>query len=83
MPTCAVLDKDGNITNLIMASERDTPPEGFTLREVPEGASINMRYVWSEKDGFQPTPDYQAELDAERAAEAAALAAYEAEKSNG
>lgn len=65
---CAVVDPNtGAVVNVIVADpEKDSIP-GFTLITIPDGESIDMRWVWSEAEGFKPGPELQAELDAQAA----------------
>jgi len=65
---CAVVDPNtGAVVNVIVADpEKDSIP-GFTLVAIPDGEPIDMRWVWSETEGFKPGPELQAELDAQAA----------------
>lgn len=65
---CAVVDPNtGAVVNVIVADpEKDSIPD-FTLVAIPDGEPIDMRWVWSEAEGFKPGPELQAELDAKQA----------------
>lgn len=67
MMRTAVIDESGAVVNVIVADpEKDSIP-GFTLVAIPDGEPIDMRWVWSEAEGFKPGPELQAELDAQAA----------------
>lgn len=60
----AVVDETGAVVNIIIADpERDHVP-GCTLVAIPDGVTVDQRWVWSEEEGFKPGPELQAELDA-------------------
>jgi hypothetical protein len=50
MTTCAVVNSDNQVVNLIVAEPTDTPPEGCTLVEVP---FCDIGYTW---DGTRFNP---------------------------
>jgi hypothetical protein len=50
MTTCAVVDSDNRVVNLIVAEPTDTPPVGCTLIELP---ACDIGYVW---DGSRFSP---------------------------
>jgi hypothetical protein len=50
MTTCAVIDSDNRVVNLIVAEVTDTPPEGCTLVEIP---TCDIGWVW---DGVRFNP---------------------------
>jgi hypothetical protein len=50
MTTCAVIDQNSVVVNLIVAEPTDPPPEGCTLIEIPH---CDIGYVW---DGVQFNP---------------------------
>jgi hypothetical protein len=50
MTTCAVIDSNNIVVNLIVAELTDTPPEGCTLVEIPQ---CNIGYIW---DGVRFNP---------------------------
>jgi hypothetical protein len=50
MTTCAVVNSDNQVVNLIVAEPTDTPPEGCTLVEIP---ACDIGWVW---DGVRFTP---------------------------
>jgi len=67
MMRTAVIDESGAVVNIIVADpEKDSIP-GFTLVAIPDEEPIDMRWVWSEAEGFKPGPELQAELDAKQA----------------
>jgi len=50
MTTCAVINADGLVVNLIVAEPTDTPPEGCSLVLIP---FCDIGYTW---DGQQFNP---------------------------
>ena len=44
MTTCAVIDSNNIVVNLIVAEPTDTPPEGCTLIEIP---ACDIGWVWN------------------------------------
>ena len=50
MATCAVLDSNNIVVNLIVADPVDTPPSGCTLVFKPDNISVNMGYTWNGTD---------------------------------
>lgn len=50
MANCAVVDSTGLVVNIIVAEPTDTPPDGYTLVEIP---FCNIGYVW---DGTKFNP---------------------------
>ena len=50
MTTCAVIDSNNIVINLIVAEATDVPPEGCTLVEIP---FCDIGYVW---DGTRFNP---------------------------
>lgn len=54
----------GQVVNMIMATDADTPPQGFLLVPIDEAQPVDDRWMWSAVDGFYPGPELQAELDA-------------------
>lgn len=71
----AVIDPaSGNVVNVIVADAAiDAAPADHLLIDVPDGLAIDHRWQWNSVDGFKPGPELQAELDAEAAAEQAAV----------
>jgi len=65
---CAVVDPNtGAVVNVIVADpEKDSIP-GFVLVAIPDGEPIDIRWVWSEAEGFKPGPALQAEIDVKAA----------------
>ena len=53
MANCAVIDANNNMINFIVADPTDTPPDGCTLVEIPDG------YYWDSVTAqvlIQPIP---------------------------
>ena len=50
MTTCAVVDSDNQVVNLIVAEPTDTPPAGCTLIEIP---ACDIGWTW---DGVRFNP---------------------------
>ena len=50
MTTCAVVNSDNVVVNLIVAEPTDTPPAGCTLIEIPV---CDIGYIW---DGTRFNP---------------------------
>ena len=65
MPRMAVIDlATGEVRGVIMASPDDPPYKGTRLVQVHDKAHVDERFTWSERDGFQPKPEYLAEREA-------------------
>lgn len=66
MPAVAVVDESGVVVNIIIADPDRDELRGLTLVEVPGDASIDSRWLWTEEQGFQPTPALIDEMRARR-----------------
>lgn len=47
MATCAVLDSNNVVVNLIVADPADSPPSGFTLVFKPDNVFVDLGYTWN------------------------------------
>jgi hypothetical protein len=64
---CAVVDKDGNVINMIMADPAwDKAPKGMTIVARPAGSTVDRNWVLK-SGSFEMRPEY---LAAKQAAEA-------------
>lgn len=56
MTTCAVLNKNNEAVNFIVAELTDSPPENCTLVELAVGASYGYGWVWDGTKFIEPNP---------------------------
>jgi hypothetical protein len=67
---CAVVNREGRVVNVIMASPNDQPPAKCTLVEIPEDSPVTTRWIMFEGELIEG-PEIAAKREAE--AEAAIM----------
>jgi hypothetical protein len=59
MTTCAVVNSDNQVVNLIVAEPTDTPPAGCTLVEIP---ACDIGWTWDGVRFNPPQPSQEPEI---------------------
>jgi hypothetical protein len=66
MRSAVVSLNGGQVLSVIVANAlKDEAPKGCLLVDVPDGACVDHRYVWTRK-GFEPNAALKAEQEVER-----------------
>jgi hypothetical protein len=61
-PKAVINLKTGRVVAVIIADCGSAPARGQALVTIPEGAVIDTRWSWSDRNGFTPDPDVQKAL---------------------